>query len=209
MQTFPIILALVLSSSLAFGQLDSNSITVTASRSNASGPPNLAVFSVVVTSGLDTSLDDVIALLQGTGISAANLQSLDQYRLSNAPGQVTETLNWRFSFTAPLTKNKDTIAMLTSLQQAIAKMNNGQTMSFSIQGSQSSVQPQVCSLPDLLTDARAQAQKLADGAGLGVGNILAMSSSTTGVSAAGIAGILLGASSSPCILTVRFALLRF
>jgi hypothetical protein len=168
------------------------------------------VFSVVVTSGLDTSLDDVIALLQGTGISAANLQSLSEYPISNgSSGQPTETLNWRFSFTAPLTKNKDTIAMLTSLQQTIAMKNNGQTMSFSIQGTQSSSQPQTCLLPDLLTDARAQAQKLADGAGLGVGNILAMSSSTTGVSAAGIAGILLGASSSPCTLTVKFALLRF
>jgi uncharacterized protein YggE len=193
MQTFPMILALVLSSSLAFGQLDSNSITVTASRGNSSSPPDLAVFSVVVISGLDTSLDDVIALLQGTGISAANLQSLGQSRLSNAPGQVTETLNWRFSFTSPLTKNKDTIAMLTGLQQTIAKNNTGVTMSFSIQGTQSSAQPQTCLLPDLLTDARSRAQKLADGAGVSVGNILAMSSPTAAV----------------CFLTVRFALLRY
>ena len=63
--------------------------------------------------------------------------------------------------------------------------------------------------PDLLTNARTQAQNLANGAGVSVGNILAMSSSTTGViSAVNLAGALLGASSSPCILTVRFALVR-
>jgi uncharacterized protein YggE len=194
MRKSPLILALVLSSSLAFGQLDSNSITVTASRSNAPGPPDLLVFSVVVTSGLDTSLDAVIALLQGTGITAANLQSLDQSSLFNGSGPVTETLNWRFSFTAPLTKNKDTIAILTSLQQTIAKKNNGVTMSFSIQGTRTSVQPpQTCAQSDLLTDARTQAQKLADGAGVSVGNILAMSSSTY----------------ATCSLTVKFALLRY
>jgi hypothetical protein len=184
----------VLSLSTAFGQLDSNSITVTASRGSSSGPPDQAVFSVSVASGVDTSLDDVIALLQGTGISAANLQALDEYPVSTGvPGQRAETLNWRFSFNAPLAKNKDTIAILTNLQANIAKKNNGVTMSFSIQGTQSSVQPQTCSLSDLLTDARTQAQKLADGAGVSVGNILAMSSPTGAV----------------CFLTVRFALLRY
>jgi hypothetical protein len=195
MQTFPIILALVLSSSLAFGQLDSNSVTVTASRAPSSGSPDQAVFSVVVTSGFDTSLDDVIALLQGTGISAANLQSLNEYSISNgSSGQATEALNWQFTVTAPLAKNKDTIATLINLQATIAKKNNGVTMSFSIQGTRTSVQPpQTCAQSDLLTDARTQAQKLADGAGVGVGNILAMSSSTY----------------ATCSLTVKFALLRY
>jgi hypothetical protein len=199
MRIFPLILAPVLSLSVAFAQVDSNSITVTASRGPSSGPPDQAVFSVVVASGVDTSLDDVIALLQGTGISTANLQALDEYPIaSGSAGQTTETLNWRFSFTAPLAKNKDTIAMLTNLQATIAKKNNGVTMSFSIQGTQSSVQPQTCSQSDLLTDARTQAQKLADGAGVSVGNILALSGSTT-------AGTLY----SSCLLTVKFALLRY
>jgi len=199
MRIFPLILAPVLSLSVAFGQVDSNSITVTASRGPSSGQPDQAVFGVVVTSGVDTSLDDVIALLQGTGISAANLQSLNEYPISNgSSGQATEALNWRFSLTAPLAKNKDTIAMLTNLQATIAKKNNGVTISFSIQGTQSSVQPQTCSQSDLLTDARTQAQKLADGAGVSVGNILALSGSTT-------AGTLY----SSCLLTVKFALLRY
>ena len=194
MRTFSLILALVLSSSLTFGQLDSNSITVTASRSSATSSPDQALFGVVVNSGLDTSLDDVIALLQGTGISAANLQALDEYPIYNgSSGPPMETINWRFSFTAPLAKNKDTIATLTNLQATIAKNNNGVMMSFSIQGTQTSVQPQTCSQSDLLTDARTQAQKLADGDGVSVGNILAMSSSTY----------------ATCSLTVKFALQRY
>ena len=194
MRQFALILTLVLSLSTAFAQLDSNSITVTASRTSASARPDQALFSVVVTSSVDASLDDVIALLPGTGISAANLQALDESPIySGSSGPPIETLNWRFSFNAPLAKNKDTITMLTNLQATIAKNNNGVTMSFSIQGTQSTLQPQTCSLSDLLTDARTQAQKLADGAGGSVGNILAMSSPTGAV----------------CFLTVRFALLRY
>jgi hypothetical protein len=190
-----LISALVLSSSLAFGQTDSNSITVTASPNYTSGPPDQAVFGVLVTSSLDTTLDGVIALLQGTGITAANLQSLNEYtNYMGSPPQLTETFQWRFTFTVPFAKNKDTIATLTSLQATIAKNNNGVTMSFSIQGTQSSAPaPPACSLSDLLTSAKTQAQKLADGAGVSLGNILAMSSPTGTV----------------CSLTVKFALLRF
>ena len=152
------------------------------------------MFGVLVDSGLDTTLDGVIALLQGTGISAANLQSLNEYtNYMGSPPQLSETFQWRFTFTVPFAKNKDTIATLTSLQAAIAKNNNGATMSFSIQGTQSSAQPPACSLSDLLTSAKTQAQKLADGAGVSLGNILAMSSPTGTV----------------CSLTVKFALLRF
>jgi hypothetical protein len=153
------------------------------------------VFAVDVISGLDTSLDDVIALLQGTGISAANLQALNEYSYSvgTGTGPQTPTLDWRFTFTTPFAKNKDTITTLTNLQTTIAKKNNGVTMSFSIQGTQSSAQPPACSLSDMLTSAKTQAQKLADGGGVSVGNILAMSSPT---------GLV-------CSLTAKFALLRY
>ena len=167
------------------------------------------MFSVQVTTGLDSSLDDVIAVLQGSGISAANFQGLNSFLNYIGPAQPTQTLSWSFQLTTPLAKVKDTITMLSSLQAKIAAQNNGLALSFSIQGTQSSAQPAACSLPALLTNARTQAQNLADGAGLSVGNILAMSSSIAGVSAVGIAGVLLGASTaSPCIVTVKFALLR-
>ena len=194
MRKLPLILPL-LASSLVFGQTRPNSITVTASRNSSAATPDLAVFLVRVDAGLDTSLDDVIAALQGSGIGAANLQNVYTFFNTNSsPSGVTQTeiLDWSFTFTAPFTKSKDTITMLTSLQAAMGKQNNGITMSFSIQGSQSSAQPQTCAAAELLTDARTQAQKIVNGAGGSVGNILAMSSPT----------------GSACILTVKFALLK-
>ena len=192
MRKLPLIAAFFLSLSLAFGQIGSNSITVTASSNNGSSQPDQAVFSVQVTTGLDSSLDDVIAVLQGSGISAANFQGLNSFLNYIGPAQPTQTLSWSFQLTTPLAKVKDTITTLSSLQAKIAAQNTGLALSFSIQGTQSSGQPAACSLPALLTNARTQAQNLADGAGLSVGNILAMSSPTP----------------SACTLTVKFALVR-
>src|ERR1700682_1639233 len=61
--------AFVLSVSLAYGQLDSNSITITASR-NTAVEPDQVVFSVGVSAGLNSSLDDVLAALAGSGITS-------------------------------------------------------------------------------------------------------------------------------------------
>src|ERR1039457_2549508 len=67
--------ALVMSASLAFGQIDSNAVTVTASR-NANLQPDQVLFGVGVTSGLNVSLDDVVAALAGSGITVANFSSV-------------------------------------------------------------------------------------------------------------------------------------
>ena len=66
---------LIVFASLAFGQLDSNSVTVTASR-GVSVQADQAVFGVFVDSGLNTSLDDVLAALQGSGITVANFSGV-------------------------------------------------------------------------------------------------------------------------------------
>jgi hypothetical protein len=128
------------------------------------------VFNVQVTSGLNSSMDDVIAALQGSGITAANFQGLSSffnYVTGAAPS--VQALDWSFQLVVPLTKVKDTITTLSSLQSKLASQNSGLSLSFSIQGTQSSVQPAACSLPDLLSNARTQAQNLAAGAGLSVG----------------------------------------
>jgi len=192
MQKLPLIAAFFLSLSLAFGQIGSNSITVTAGQSFASGQPDQAVFNVQLNSGLDSSLDDVIAALQGSGITAANFQGLNSFLNYTGAAEPTQSLNWSFQLTTPLAKVKDTITTLSSLQAKIAAQNNGLALSFSIQGTQSSGQPAACSLTGLLGSAQTQAQNLAGGAGASVGNILAMSSPTP----------------SACTLTVKFALVR-
>ncbi len=202
--------------SIGCAQTDSNSLTVVASRyTSAQAQPDQAQFNVSVSSGLNASLDDVLGALQGTGITAANLSYVNSsgYYLSSNPTDQVPILQWSFTLAVPVAKVKDTIGTLTTLQQNLAKKNNGFSVSFYLQGtqvSQQAQQPQTCVLTDLLADARAQAQKLADAAGLGVGVILAMYSATlTAPPAISNPFVQVATSLSPCSLTVKFALQRF
>jgi hypothetical protein len=208
---------LVVSASLAFAQLDSNSITVNASRS-AALQPDQALFVVSVQSDLNTSLSDVLAALQGSGITSANFAGISSSGTLNWNGvTLPPTLRWAFDLPVPLTKTKDTVAALTAVQQNIAQNNKSLKLSFSIQGTQVSqqlLQSQTCSLPDLLTDARTQAQKLADASGVTLGAILAMSSPASSVATAAYpinTGISFSSTfaSAPCVVTVKFAVTRF
>jgi hypothetical protein len=205
---------LVVSASLAFAQLDSNSITVNASRS-AALQPDQAVFVVSVQSDLNTSLNDVLAALQGSGITSANFAGVNTV-LSFSPGTgpaPAPTIQWAFDLPIPLTKTKDTVAALTALQQNIAQNNKSLKLSFSIQGTQVSQQlqqSQTCSITDLLTDARTQAQKLADASGVTLGVILAMSSQASSSAVGAVQLAYLGYSApAPCAVTVKFAVTRF
>jgi hypothetical protein len=209
-----LILALLVCASVISAQTDSNSVTVTASRSTTF-QADQALFGINVTSSLNTSLDDVLAALQGSGITIANFSGLynSQFYYPVSPPDPTlppPMLQWSFGLVAPLSKIKDTIGSLTSLQQNVAKKNSGLSLTFQIQGSQASAaaqQSQTCSLSDLIADARAKAQKMVDAAGLGVGVVLAMSS-TTNVASSAIQ-FYPGPFAAPCSLTVKFALQRF
>lgn len=198
---------------LAFGQLDSNSITVTAIR-GTSLQPDQVVFGVDVTAGLDTSLDDVVAALAGSGITMANFAGTGNGVIQGVFGPnpattVQPTIDWAFTLAAPLSQMKSTVAMLTKVQQNIGSKNSGLTLSFSVRGTQVSAQlqqSQPCSVPDLVSDARAQALKIATAAGVSMGGIIGMSSVTTSSNASPIvAGNVLP---STCSLTVKFALVR-
>lgn len=208
----------LLACSLAlFGQVESNSITVSASQ-NASLQPDQAVFSVTVQSGVNTGLDDVLAALQGSGITAANLSSVSSnnivspFNISNQP-----LLQWAFSLITPLTNTKTTVASLTTLQQNIAKLNNALMLSFSIVGTQVSqqlAQSQTCSLPSLVASATAQAQSLASAGALTLGPIIAMSSTSSNAVSSSLLEVgnyvaLSSAAPPPCAITVRFSTTRF
>ena len=223
------ILGLCLSSSLAFGQIDSNSVTVTASRSANLQPDEVLFLVSVSSSSTGTTLSDVIAVLQGTGITQASLTGVNVHQstlpvnrlpvIDPTTGTTTVTttrqsaLEWGFSLAVPLTKLKDTVAMLAALQQSVLQKNNGLTLSFYLQTLQVSAklaQTASCASSDLLSDARAKAQKLADAAGFSVGNVLAISS-TISTEPAGSVSIYQSSSYQPsgCSLTGKFALGRF
>ena len=208
--------------SLLFGQLDSNSMEITASRS-VNLPDDEVIVDVTVNSGTGGTLDQVVAALAGSGITAANFSDLSSSR---------DGLDWSFSISAPLSKMKATLASLAEQQQSVSASKSGLTMSFGVAGSRSSGQSQSCSMPDLIADAKAQAQKLASAAGLTAGPILAMSESEPAAIPAGRVGIiqfsgafavpnvsqfvpvktfLLGAvaPAQTCALVVKFQLLRY
>ena len=210
-------------SALLFGQLDSNSVTVTATR-NSDIQPDQAIIELSVLSPLNATLDSVVAVLQGFSVSAADFNAVGIFPNSFQPPQpgqtVQQMLQWGFGIGIPVSKLKDTIATLTALEQSIAKKNNGFTLSFSVQGLRFSPQlqqAQVCKTSELIADARAQAQKFADASGLTVGPILALSGATsTTVGSAPPAAFLAGQSSyysptfpAPCSAVVKFALSRF
>jgi uncharacterized protein YggE len=198
--------------SLLFAQLDSNSVTVFASRSSNQQPADQALIGASVNSSFSTSLDDVIAALQGSSITLANFVTVNTTTVYTDPPNPmpVQTLQWTFQLAIPLAKVKDTLTTLGNVQQALAKKGNGIAMSFGVQGAQAATQPdpsQSCSLTDLIADGRAQAQKLANAAGLSVGNILAMSSSvTSAISGAGSLGTRVTLPN--CSLSIKFALLR-
>jgi hypothetical protein len=218
-----LILGFLLSASLAFGQLDSNSITVTASQS-VNLQPDQVLFAVYVSTPLTASLDDVLAAVKGAGITSANFSGV----YSSATAQSgTGTGNgqppaeqWAFGLAVPFAQMKATVTALTSLQQSITQASSGFTLSFSVQSAQVStslLQSQSCNIPGLIADATAQAQKLAAAAGLNLGSILAMSSNTSSpvannsVPVANIGLISSGILTTPqgCALTVKFTVTRF
>ncbi len=224
-----LIVSFLASGLLLFGQLDSNSVTVTASRST-SLQPDQVVFAVFVGSGLNASLDDVLAAVKGLSITMANFSGVvtggafgTGIPVVGIPGLTPAPLpplQWVFALPVPFSKMKDTVSALTSLQQSLAQANNGLTLSFQVQGTTVSAalqQSQTCSIPDLIADARAQAQKLADAAGLNLGSILALSGSTSPPVPNSIPSVqLVGFVSSNilttphfCAVTVKFAVTRF
>ncbi|HEV3334710.1 MAG TPA: hypothetical protein VG096_27170 [Bryobacteraceae bacterium] len=188
---------LLLAPVLLFGQLSDNAVTVTASPT-VSPTPDQVVFSLSVQASVDTSLDAVVGALAGIGITAANLTGFSspppaifagpaQPASGSQPGA---QLVWNFQLIAPLSKVNQTVATLTSLQQTLPQNQSGLSLSFSLTGTQVATPP-ACNPADLISAARAQAQIIANAAGLNAGALLAMSTQSGG---------------PVCSLTARFAL---
>ncbi|MBV8729352.1 MAG: SIMPL domain-containing protein, partial [Acidobacteriia bacterium] len=192
-------MCLVLGSMPLLAQIANNAITVTASQ-NATAQPDEVVFSVVVGSGLDQTLDSIVNAVSGVGITAANLVSLVAPNSSVStcpayPGSTgvqcppTPPEQWSFQVVVPFSKMKDTAAALAGLQSSIGNTTAGLSLSFSVVGTQSSIQSPACDLASLVSQARTNAQQIASAASLTPGAVIGLSGYT-----------------SQCSLTARFAL---
>jgi uncharacterized protein YggE len=197
-------------------QPPSHTLTITASRSVALQPDQV-VFGLSVASGTSTTLDQIGAALTSLGITSANL--------SSANTTSATMLQWNFNLDVPISNLTATITSLTTLQQIIGQNNSGLTLTFNVNGTrvsqqlQQSQQAQTCTNANLISDATAQAQKLASAAGVTLGPIAKLS--TTPLAVSGLSGIFAPAElvvvnsivpanySVPlsCSLTVQFRLL--
>ena len=190
----------------AFAQVTPNSVTVTATR-NSNLQPDQVIFGVFVDTPEDAPREDVIAALQGSGITLANFTSVTSWQVVNGP-QATMVLRLFFTLPAAVASMRSTIGLLAAVQKSMVQSKPAFSMSFGVQGtqvSQQAQQTQPCSLPDLVADARAQAQKMAGAASASVGAVLAMTSATVVTDPA--SSLFAQASLSPvCGLTVKFAL---
>jgi hypothetical protein len=183
---------------------------VTATRPT-SATADLIVLSVDLITPTSLGRDDVFAAVQGSIVTPANFTGVRSIYSVGTGSLLVNTLDWSFGVTAPIGNFNTTITQLQALQQLVTQKKNGMSVSFSVGGTQLSAQAQqglTCSVADLLSDARAQAQKMAVATGAGVGNVLAMSGATVTQPASG--ALFSSPVSVPsCTLTVKFALTGF
>ena len=219
----------------AYAQLDSDTLTITATRSLVVVPDRTQVF-VNVSAPTDYTLDDVLAALRGTGISATNLSGVGGYPYTGitlfdpGPPRVgTPLMQWVFRLTPALSNLKDVLAPM-------ARFNSPSNLrlDFYVQTMPATGVP--CPWPALLEDARAQAANVAASAGMKAGSIMSLSddnrfgvpffssgflgsasrsgSFTAIVPVGAIGGLLATPQPAPilpapaCTLTVQFRLLR-
>jgi hypothetical protein len=194
--------------SLAFGQLDSDTLTVSVSQS-VNLQPDQIVFGIIQIAPPDRSLDEILASLKAAGITQASFSTV-----SSVPG--SPDLHWLFTMAVPLSK-----------MQAISLELTAQKILFSVQGLQVSdelLRAQQCSIPSMFAEIRTQARNITDAAELVVGEVLAISqenpqvglqqkqpNGTILVARLSLFQPVLTPSAAPvnCFLTVQFKLLRY
>ena len=120
---------LLLTAVPVFGQLPPHTLTIAATRS-INLQPDQVLFSLSVSSGAASTLDQIVAALSGLGITSSNLTGV-----FNNP--TPPNFQWDFTLAAPLSNLTATIGSLTKLQQTITQNNSGLTLTFYVDGTRS------------------------------------------------------------------------
>jgi len=162
MRTMVLILA---AAAAAFCQDIPDGLTVSVSRPLNAQPDQVNIL-VYVTSDTSSAIDDVLAVLKGTKITADNLSSVGTLNYH------TPQLQWAFNQTVSLTDLGSTVAAL-----AAAQTKAESEVSFYVENASISPQLQAqqpCPYGALVSDARTAAQQIAGAAGVTLGPIAAM-----------------------------------
>ena len=212
-----LVLAAIACAPLAFAQLDSNSISVTATR-YMTALPDQAVFAVEVTAAPDVTLTQMLTPLQKVGIGVENLDGIGlDFSAGLRPPDGRFAWTWSFSLPVPLSNMQDTARALAALAQSPDTASRGLRVSFFVAGVSASaarLSSLECPAAQLIADARAQAQKMASAAGSTVGPILGVSQAPVAIPrAAFLSGIPASRISAwfdttpaACAITVKFRL---
>jgi uncharacterized protein YggE len=190
---------LLLAAAPVFGQLESHTVAISATR-QISLQPDQVVLSLSVTSSPTANLNQIVGPLSGLGITADNLTSSNTIA---APPNV----QWNFTLDVPLSSLSASMGSITNLEQTIAQNNSGLALTFSVNGTQVSQQlqqAQSCPNSDLINDATVQAQSLASAAGLTLGPILKLSSAPASETSVPTAPVRYG-NFLDGVLTITFA----
>src|SRR5215472_2976887 len=158
--------------SLGAAELDSNTVTVSATRT-LNAQPDQAVFIVNLLASPDAGLDDVLARLNGSGITAAQLSSVStQYGSAVPGGAMAPNSLWTFTVTVSFSKMKDTVTALAQAASSLGSIQGSRILTFSVVGTQNSpdrLASQPCPMTALISDARRQADSMAAAAGMRAG----------------------------------------
>jgi uncharacterized protein YggE len=221
-----IMVAIWLAASLGAAQLDPNTVTVTAVRT-LTVQPDQVVFLVNFLTAQDSGLDDVLAKLKGTGITAAQLAGVGSAEFARTNGRSNPVSLWSFILPVSFDKMQDTMKALLQAQSAAGSQTGGQALTFSTAGVRISPEQQAaqqCPLPALVSDARRQADAMAAAAGMRTGAIVSVSDGssvdgvtlladpTTALRADFLVGLVTSSFSAGtpqpvCSLTIQFKLL--
>ena len=218
-----ITLILITTVVLPAADLDDNTVTVTATRT-LNIQPDQALLSVALMTPQDASLDDALGKLGGTGITAANLQSVYQaYGLMAAAGGPYS--EWTFIAPVSFTSLNSVLAAMTQAQKSAGLLLGSNALNFYVSGIQASADAQAaqpCPLTALVSDARRQADSMATAAGLRTGAIVSISDGTAIARSPDFTAVIydpasgayadllspgLTVSQSSCSLTIQFKLL--
>src|SRR5690348_3265401 len=111
-------IAITLCLCAAAAELETNTVTVTAGRA-VSQPPDQVWLYVSLLARPDTGLEDIVAQLKGTGITAADLNYV-----TTASG---DYLQWTFTPSVGFDKLAATIAALTQAQATLGNIADKRT----------------------------------------------------------------------------------
>jgi uncharacterized protein YggE len=149
-------------------------ITIIATQTANTPPPDQAAVTVLVNSGPTTALDDVNSALQTAGIGGATLMAVNTVTNYTTSGnQPQASILWSFGLTTPISKLGTLLGQLSTAVQTFQNQDPTLSLSFYV-ASASSSQPVSCQEPSLLAMAQTQAQQVAAAAGVHAGAVLSL-----------------------------------